>query len=117
ARDVEEVVDELGLGPDAALENADGPGSRRRVVATALQDADPREHRRERRAELVGQGGEEGVLRLVGPGGLGPGLLERLRRPLGRRTGRVGPGDAAPARLAPPARGPGPGHPTPTPQL
>src|SRR5262249_37663078 len=36
AGDVEEVVDQLGLGPDAALENADGPGPRRCVVPTAL---------------------------------------------------------------------------------
>src|SRR2546422_6070139 len=69
-RDLEEVVDEPGLRPRAAvdhLERAVGAGGSERAPA---QLTDPGEDRGERGAELVGHGGEELVLQAAGLLGL-----------------------------------------------
>jgi len=65
ARDVEEVLDELRLGLGVALDHLEGV--RRGVVVQPAtpQQPGPAQHGRERRPELVGDVGEEIVLRAV----------------------------------------------------
>jgi hypothetical protein len=75
ARDVQQVLDDLRLGAGIALHRLQGPDALLLGQAPGAQQLEPAEHRRERRAQLVGHGGEEVILEPVGL--------------LGRRVGRL----------------------------
>jgi hypothetical protein len=77
ARQVEQIVDQPRLQLDVALDH----GKLARVageVGIGFEARDDGEHRRQRRAQLVAQGGEEAVLGLVGGLGLLMGPLQLL---------------------------------------
>ena len=67
ARDVEDVLDELGLRPRVALDGLERPAERRRLRPRRSRSMPrPAEDGVERRAQLVRDGGEELVLGAVG---------------------------------------------------
>jgi hypothetical protein len=66
ARDVQQIIDDLRLGPGAALHRLQGPRLLVRGQRGGAQDAGPPEDGRERGAQLVRDGGEELVLGAVG---------------------------------------------------
>jgi hypothetical protein len=66
ARDVEEIVDELGLGADVAFERFERAPLCLRRQHVGAQHVRPSKHRVERRAQFVRQRGDELVLGAVG---------------------------------------------------
>src|SRR5262249_12826435 len=70
ARDIEEIADEACLGSDVALDHGQTVLQAPRLAGRAPEQTDPAEDRLERRAKLVGQHGQEFVLRAVGLGRL-----------------------------------------------
>ena len=95
-RHVQDVGDELGLGPGVAIDGLDGTAGGGGIQARLAQDVRPGHDGIERRAQLVRQGGQELVLQPVGLLRLGPrdslalqelgplllGLAQRLLDPL-----------------------------------
>ena len=85
-RDVQQVVEELGQGLGAALDDPQGPGHGGLVHVLLAEELRPDEDGPQRRAQLVGHHGQELVLGLVG------GLRLQARRLLPARGLLADPG-------------------------
>ena len=75
SRQVEEVVDEPGFQEHVAANHLQNGAKRIWRVGVGKHCGDGGEHRGQRRAELVAQGGQKAVLGAVGGLGLGAGRL------------------------------------------
>ena len=90
-RDIEQVVDELRLSPDVALERVQRAALRLGRQHIGAQHMGPAEHRIERRAQLVRQRRDEFILgavrflRLL----VETGVVERQRRPCRDAAGQL----------------------------
>src|SRR5205823_13439220 len=81
-RDVEQVLDQLRLGLGGALDGLAGAPDLRGGQVGVAQELRVHHYGRERRAQLVREGGEEGVLGAVGLLGRVARLLRLLQQPL-----------------------------------
>ena len=87
AGDVEQVLDDLGLGPGIPLDGGEALLDVVGIDLAGAEDLGPAEDGVERGAQLVGERGQEFVLHAVGRFGLGPGRLGGGEQPLPLRLG------------------------------